>query len=152
MMMKGWINMKVKDIMTKNVAFVSPTTTVVEAAQLMQKHNVGSIPVCDQNGVIGIVTDRDIVVRNVAHGKQPDQTTVKDIMTGSVKTVSPDTDMSEATRVMASSQVRRLPVVENNMLVGIVALGDVATDAKFDMEVSDALAEISSPSQPEKMP
>ena len=63
--------MKVKEIMTKNIAFVNLTSKVIEAAQLMQKHNIGVIPVCDQNGVVGIVTDRDIVVRNVAHGTNP---------------------------------------------------------------------------------
>ncbi|MCR4436271.1 MAG: CBS domain-containing protein [Clostridiales bacterium] len=143
--------MKVKDIMTRSVAYVNPASTVTEAAQLMQKHNVGSIPVCDQNGVIGIVTDRDIVVRNIAHGKNPTQTPVKDVMTSSVTTVTPDMDISEVTRMMASSQVRRVPVVENNRLVGIVSLGDVATDAKFQTEVSGTLSEISTPSKPEKM-
>ena len=73
--------MKVKDIMTKNVAYINPSSTIVEAAQLMQKHNVGSIPVCDQSGVIGIITDRDIVVRNVAHDNNPKSTSVRDVMT-----------------------------------------------------------------------
>ncbi len=144
--------MKVKDIMTKNVAYVNPDSTVVETAQLMQKHNVGSIPVCDQTGVIGIVTDRDIVVRNIAHGNDPKQTPVRDVMTAQVTTVTPDADMTEVSKMMATNKVRRLPVVDNNMLVGIVALGDVATDAGFTMEVSDTLAEISSPSKPEMLP
>lgn len=143
--------MKVKDIMTKNVAYVNPDSTVIETAQLMQKHNVGSIPVCDQTGVIGIVTDRDIVVRNIAHGSDPKQTPVKDVMTAQVTTVTPDADMTEVSKMMAANKVRRLPVVDNNMLVGIVALGDVATDAGFTMEISDTLAEISSPSRPEML-
>jgi len=143
---------KVKDIMTKNVAYVNPDSTVVETAQLMQKHNVGSIPGCDQTGVIGIVTDRDIVVRNIAHGNDPKQTPVRDVMTAQVTTVTPDADMTEVSKMMATNKVRRLPVVDNNMLVGIVALGDVATDAGFTMEVSDTLAEISSPSKPEMLP
>ena len=138
--------------MTKNVAYVNPDSTVVETAQLMQKHNVGSIPVCDQTGVIGIVTDRDIVVRNIAHGNDPKQTPVRDVMTAQVTTVTPDADMTEVSKMMATNKVRRLPVVDNNMLVGIVALGDVATDAGFTMEVSDTLAEISSPSKPEMLP
>ncbi len=143
--------MKVKDIMTKNVAYVNPQNTVVEAAQLMQKHNVGSIPVCDKNGVIGVVTDRDIVVRNIAHGKSPQSTPVKDVMTSQVTTVSSDTEINEASRIMAQYQVRRLPVVENNMLVGMVALGDIAIDSRFDTEASNALTEISVPSKPEKI-
>lgn len=144
--------MKVKDIMTKSVAYINPASTVVEAAQLMQKHNVGSIPVCDQSGVIGIVTDRDIVVRNVAHGNSPQSTKVQDVMTSSVNTVTPDMDIRDVSKMMAGSQIRRVPVVENNRLVGIVALGDVATGAKYDTEVADALAEISSPSNPQQMP
>jgi len=143
--------MKVKDIMTKNIAYINPASTVTEAAQLMQKHNVGSIPVCDQSGVIGIVTDRDIVVRNVAHGNNPQNTAVRDVMTSKVTTVTPDMDVNDVSNIMAKDQVRRLPVVENNMLVGMVALGDIATDKRFDAEASEALTEISSPSRPEKM-
>lgn len=144
--------MKVRDIMTKNVAYINPSATVVEAAQLMQKHNVGSVPVCDQSGVLGIVTDRDIVVRNVAHGNNPQNTPVKDVMTTGVTMVNPDMDVDEVTSIMSSRQIRRMPVVENNMLVGIVALGDVATNSRLDMEASEALAEISKPSKPQQMP
>lgn len=145
------ICVKVKDIMTKNVAYVNPLNTVVEAAQLMQKHNVGVIPVCDQSGVIGLVTDRDIVVRNVAHSKNPHDTPVKDVMTSQVTTVSTDTDINEASKIMSQNQIRRIPVVENNMLVGIVSLGDLAVDQRFDTEASMALSEISTPSKPEKL-
>lgn len=143
--------MKVKDIMTKNVAYINPMSNVIEAAQLMQKHNVGSIPVCDQSGVIGIVTDRDIVVRNVAHAKNPANTSVKDVMTASVSTVTPDMDINDASAIMSSNQIRRVPVVENNMLVGMLALGDIATRPQFDTEASEALTEISKPSRPDKM-
>jgi CBS domain-containing protein len=144
--------MKVKDIMTKNVAYISPMSSVVEAAQLMQKHNVGSIPVCDKTGVLGIVTDRDIVVRNIAHGNNPQNTPVKDVMTQSVATVTPDMEVDSATNIMTANKIRRLPVVENNMLVGMVAIGDLATDNHFDTEASVALTEISKPAKPMKMP
>lgn len=144
--------MKVKDIMTKDVAYINPNATIIEAAQLMQKHNVGSIPVCDQNGVVGIVTDRDIVVRNVAHGTNPQTTAVKDVMTVDVTTATPDMDVDSVTRMMSNQQIRRVPVVENNMLVGIVALGDMAADNRFDTEASEALSEISKPAKPQKMP
>jgi CBS domain-containing protein len=137
--------MKVKDIMTKNVASVRPESTVFEAAGLMQKLNVGSIPVCDQNGVVGIVTDRDIVLRNVTAGADPKTTPVSSIMTTGVATVSPDTDVDALGAIMSQRQVRRVPVVENNSLVGIVALGDLAADNRFDFEASEALAEISRP-------
>lgn len=143
--------MKVKEIMTKSVAFISPASTVVDAAQLMQKHNVGSIPVCDKSGVVGIVTDRDIVVRNVAHGINPQFTSVSDVMTSQVATVTPDMDVEDVAGMMSDKQIRRMPVVENNKLIGIVALGDMATDARFDIEASDALTEISRPSKPEMM-
>lgn len=144
--------MLIKDIMTKNVAYIDPQSAVIEAAQLMQKHNVGSIPVCDRSGVIGIVTDRDIVVRNVAHGTDPRSLKVQDVMTSGVATVSPDMDVDEAGRIMARNQVRRLPVVENHMLVGMVALGDLAVNARYDTEASKALTEISIPAKPEAMP
>lgn len=143
--------MKVKDIMTKSVAYINPSSSITEAAQLMQKHNIGSVPVCDQTGVIGIVTDRDIVVRNVAHGTDPHTTLVKNVMTSQITTVTPDMDVNQVSDIMSRSQIRRLPVVENNKLVGIVALGDIAADSRFDTEASEALTDISRPAKPQKM-
>ena len=137
--------MKVKDIMTKNVAYIKPDATVTEAAKLMQQHNVGSIPVCDQTGVVGVVTDRDIVVRNVIMGTDPQSTPVSNIMTTQIATVTSDTDVSLVGDIMSKNQVRRIPVVDNKMLVGIVALGDLATDKRFDVEASGALTDISKP-------
>ena len=137
--------MKVKDIMTRNVAYVKPDATVFDAASLMQQYNVGSVPVCDQNGVVGIVTDRDIVVRNISKGSDPRSTPVSSIMTTNVTTVSPDTDVGTLGAIMSEKQVRRVPVVDNNNLVGIVALGDLAVDYRFDTEASEALTEISKP-------
>lgn len=143
--------MKVKDIMTTNVACVNPSTTIVEAAQLMKEHNVGSIPVCDKNSVVGIITDRDIVVRNIAKGKNSQETSVKDTMTPGVTTVTPEMDVNEVAKMMAHSQIRRVPVVEDNKLVGIVALGDIAIEAKYNTEVADTLTEISLPSNLQKL-
>lgn len=143
--------MKVKDIMTKSVAYINPASNIVEAAQLMQKHNVGSIPVMDQNGILGIVTDRDIVVRNIAHGKDPHTTPVRDVMTSQVATVSPDMDIRDVSSLMAQQQIRRVPVVENNKLVGMVSIGDLATNRWADTEAAEALTEISKPSKPMKM-
>ncbi|NJD02939.1 MAG: CBS domain-containing protein [Ruminiclostridium sp.] len=143
--------MIVKDIMTRNVAYINPDSSVTEAAQLMQKHNVGSIPVCDKNGVIGLVTDRDIVVRNVAHGTDPNSTPVKSVMTSKVTTVSSDMDVEQVTGIMSKNKIRRIPVVDNNMLVGIVALGDLATDDRFNFEASGALSDISEPSKPSQI-
>ena len=143
--------MKIRDIMTRDVAYTNPDETVTEAARLMQKHNIGAIPVCDENGVIGILTDRDIVVRNVAHGTDPHMTKVRDVMTSQVRAASPDMDAGDVTKMMAGSRIRRIPVVEDNRLVGIVSLGDMATDMRLDMEASEALSEISRPSRPEGM-
>ena len=143
--------MKVKDIMTKNVAYINPNSMVTEAAQLMQKHNIGSIPVCDRTGVIGMVTDRDIVVRNVAHGTDPHTTPVKNVMTSQVTTVTPDMDLTQVSDIMSQNQIRRIPVVDKNMLVGIVALGDLAADGRLEDEASDTLSDISKPARPEKM-
>lgn len=143
--------MKIKDIMTDNLAVVSPDTTVIEVAQLMQKHDVGAVPVCEGANMVGLVTDRDIVVRNIAHGKDPQHTPVRDVMTTQVKSISPETSLSQAAGIMAAQQVRRLPVVNENRLVGMVSLGDLATKAKYDVELSTTLGEISIPSEPEKM-
>jgi len=137
--------MKVKDIMTKNVAYIRPDSTVSDAAKLMQQYDVGAIPVCDNNGVVGLVTDRDIVLRNVVVGTDPRTTPVSNIMTTNVSTVSPDTDVSMLSDIMAKKQIRRVPVVDNNTLVGIVSLGDLAVDNRFDMEASEALTDISKP-------
>lgn len=144
--------MKIREVMTKNVAFANPNSSITEVAQLMQKHNVGSIPVCNNEQVVGIVTDRDIIVRNIAHGDNPQNSIAQDVMTSNVKTVSPETDVSEASRLMSAEQIRRVPVVDNNKLVGIVALGDVATVGNnFSVEMSKTLTEISKPSRPERM-
>lgn len=137
--------------MTNQVAYVSPNTPVAEAAQLMQKHNVGVLPVCEGQNVVGIITDRDIVVRNVAHQQDPNNTPVSNVMTTRVEAVSPDTTLNQAAEIMAEKQVRRLPVMEENQLIGIVSLGDLATQAKYDVELSRTLGEISVPSRPRKM-
>ena len=137
--------------MTDELAVISPDATVIEAAQLMQKHDVGAVPVCEGSNIVGLVTDRDIVVRNIAHGKDPNHTPVRDVMTTEVKSISPETNISQAAGIMATQQIRRLPVIEDDRLVGMVSLGDLATKAKFDVEVSTTLGEISIPSKPERM-
>ncbi|WHH61727.1 CBS domain-containing protein [Petroclostridium sp. X23] len=143
--------MQLKDIMTSTVVYVSPDTPVEQVAQLMQKHNVGSIPVCDASGVKGIVTDRDIVVRNVAHGTDPKTLKASDVMTSQITTAWPGMDVREASKMMAQKQIRRLPIVENNTVVGMVALGDLAVNPTYDTEASEALTEISTPAHPYKV-
>jgi CBS domain-containing protein len=136
--------MKVKDIMTKNVESVSSNASVEEISKIMKNLNVGSVPVVDSNRIVGIVTDRDIVVRDLAMNKGNQQVKASDVMTTSVSTVTPDTDVSEAARIMADKQLRRLPVVNNNKeIVGIVALGDLATSQRSNEAAGDALSDIS---------
>lgn len=137
--------------MTDHVAYLNPEANLVEAAQLMQKHDVGVLPVCQGDNVVGIVTDRDIVVRNIAHGKDPKSTPVKNVMTSDVRMVNSDMNLHQAAEIMADHQIRRLPVVDNNRIVGMVALGDLATQAKYDVELATTLGKISNPSEPENL-
>jgi len=141
--------MRLQEIMTKNVITAQPNTTVTDAAKIMQAHNVGAIPVCDQNKkVLGIITDRDIVVRSIANNGDPKTTTIDGLMTKEVVTAEPDMDAEEAARLMARHKIRRLPVVQNGRLVGIVAIGDLATHRVSVHEAAEALTEISQPSRP----
>lgn len=140
--------MRIGDLMTRNVATVRPDSSVSEAAKLMSQHNVGSIPVCEGNRIVGILTDRDITLRNVAAGANPDQTKVRDIMSTDLVTGNPQMDIHEAAHIMAQRQIRRLPVVENGNLVGIVAIGDIAVEPKFGDEAGEALSNISKPASP----
>jgi len=136
--------MLISDIMSPNVVTVSPDEPASLAARLFYRHNIGSVPVCTQDGKLrGIVTDRDIVLRCVAAENDPQTTPVRDIMSKNVVSVSPGEDVRQATRLMASEQVRRLPVVSDGKVVGMVALGDMAKTNSYDMEASKALSEIS---------
>jgi CBS domain-containing protein len=116
--------------MTPNPTFVSPTQPITEAARIMRDEDVGSLPVCEGDRVTGIVTDRDIVVRGLADGREASQLKVQDVSSREVQTVDADEDLDEALRVMASHQVRRVPVVEAGRLVGVLAQADVAEHTK----------------------
>jgi len=140
--------MKVRDLMTTNITTADLNSSVTEIAKSMRDFNVGSIPVCDRNdNLVGIVTDRDIVLRNVAEGGRR-KNKAQDVMSSKLITVTPDTHVHEAARIMAENQIRRLPVVENGRLVGIVSIGDFATQNIYVNEAGDALSEISRPSRP----
>lgn len=144
--------MLVRDIMTHNLAVISPESTVEQAAKMMQAHNIGSVPVCGQNGqIVGIVTDRDIVVRNLASGHDPKSTKVNDIMTKDVITAFEEMDVDEAAKVMSERKIRRLPVIKQGKVSGMVALGDLATRYIFADEAGEALGDISEPSKPENI-
>lgn len=134
---------KVRDVMADRPRCVSPETPVSEAARLMRSEDVGSLPVLEGERLTGVVTDRDIVVRAVAEEKDPRGMPVREVASGELVTIGPDEDLSEALRLMATHQVRRLPVVdEDDRLVGVVAQADVAMEAK-EKDVGQMLEDIS---------
>ncbi|MGO4889707.1 CBS domain-containing protein [Anaerobacillus sp. MEB173] len=137
-----------QNLMTTNVATVSPQQSVQEAAKLMEQHNVGSIPVVENGQLRGIITDRDIALRATAHGIDSN-TQVSECMTTDVVMANSSMDVHEAANLMAQRQIRRLPVVDNNQMVGIVAIGDLATVDIYENEAGEALSSISTPSKPE---
>lgn len=136
--------MKVKECMCKEVACVNPNQTVCDVAKLMLNKHVGCIPVCDNDkNVVGLVTDRDLILRSLACEKDIKQTPVSEIMTTKVYNVSPDAEVSEASKIMCECQIRRVPVVENETLVGIITLGDLANNQNVSaQEVSNTVEEI----------
>ncbi len=140
---------KVHEVMTDRPRCVTPETPVSEAAQLMKSDDVGSLPILDGEQLAGMVTDRDIVIRAIADGKDPRGMPVREVASRELVTVRADDDLSDALKLMASQQVRRLPVVDDdNRLVGIVAQADVAVAAK-EKAVGEMVEEISkSPTGP----
>ncbi len=136
--------MLVRDLMNPSVVTVEPTSSAALAARLLSRHNVGALPVCGTDRKLrGMVTDRDIVLRCVAAEEDPAQIPVRDIMTRGCASIAPAADCREATRLMAEQQVRRLPVVEEGKVVGIVSLADLAKSRRYDMEAAQTLCEIS---------
>ena len=134
---------KVHEVMTDRPRCVTPETPVSEAARLMKSDDVGSLPILEDDKLTGIVTDRDIVVQAIAEQKDPRGMPVREVASGEVVTIGPEEDLSEALKLMASYQVRRLPVVdEENRLVGIVTQADVAREVK-DKDSGQMLQEIS---------
>ncbi|MFW6022063.1 MAG: CBS domain-containing protein [Halanaerobiaceae bacterium] len=141
--------MKIKDIMTNDVSYVKPDSSIKDAANIMKNLNVGSVPVCEGSKPVGIITDRDIAIRSVADGKDSN-TPVSQVMSANLIYGNPDMSDMEAANLMSARQVRRLPIVDKNNLVGIVALGDLAVGEQTDMEAGQALTDISIPSKPQK--
>ena len=127
--------MKVKECMCTDVACVKPETTICDVAKLMLNKHVGCIPVCDNNkNVVGLVTDRDLTLRSLACEKDIKQTPVSEIMTTKVFNVSPDAEVSEAEKIMCDCQIRRVPVVENEELIGIITIGDLANNKNVNSD------------------
>lgn len=126
--------MKVKDCMCYEVAYLTPESTVADCAKLMCNKHVGCIPVCDNNKtVVGVVTDRDIILRSIACDKDINTTPISDIMTCQVCSCGPEEEVNEAEKKMSNEQIRRLPVVdENNKIIGIITLGDLCSNKNIN--------------------
>lgn len=123
--------MRVKECMCKKVVRATSDTNLQEIAKLMQENDVGCVPICNQeNNVIGFVTDRDIITRCIANNKKCDQTKASDIMTTKIIKTTPDTEVNDATQTMSTNQIRRLPVIENNQIVGMLTIGDLAQNTE----------------------
>jgi CBS domain-containing protein len=137
--------MKAKDVMTKEPSTLGPQATLGEAATLMRQEDCGSIPIVDGGRLVGIVTDRDIVVRAIAAGKDARSTRVSEVMSADPVCISPDTDVDEAAKVMADRQIRRLPVVEDGKLAGILVIGQIARREPDEQQTGETLKEISQP-------
>lgn len=137
--------MKLRDVMTAPVIRIHPDETVAVAARTLAHYNIGILPVCGGDGKLcGLVTDRDLVTRCLAAGRSPVNTMVRDVMTGKVISARPDLDGAAAASLMGKEQIRRLPVVENGRLCGMVSLGDLATQEETCLDAGDALSDISS--------
>ena len=134
--------MKIRDVMTPNPRTVSPDDTIQAVARIMQTEDTGAVPVVNNGRVLAVITDRDIVVRVVAEGA-PITTLVSTIASQDVICASPEMSTREASELMSEHQIRRLPVVENDLLVGIVSLGDLAVKEGKDSRTGDTLQGIS---------
>lgn len=139
--------MQVRDVMTSQVDVIAPSATLVEAARRMRDEDVGALPVGEDDRLMGMLTDRDIVVRAAADGKDSNSSTVRDAMSDRVLYCFDDQECAEVAASMASNQIRRLPVINRDKrLVGIVSLGDLAVDGPSGA-AAEALQEISKPSR-----
>ena len=133
----------VRDVMTKDVKCCETHDSVTAAAKIMRDINCGSVPVCEGKEIIGMITDRDIVIHCVAESLDCNSVHCHDCMTTDIITCSPDIDVHECARKMADHQIRRIPVVENGEIVGICAIGDLATVNIYANEAGEALSQIS---------
>lgn len=131
----------VRQVMTKDPIEVDAGSPIQEVAGRMRDEDVGNILVTEGSELKGIVTDRDIVIRAIAEGKDTSQATVGEICSGELRTVEPDTSVGDAIRLMTEASVRRLPVVENGRPVGVVAIGDLAVEEDTDSALADISAD-----------
>ena len=137
--------MKIRSLMTTPAITISPEESVAVASRTLAHYNIGMLPVCTPDGQLqGVLTDRDIVTRCLAGGKDPGKTPVRDIMTHQVRTVDPNMEAGTAAHLMGSQQIRRLPVLENGKLCGLLSLGDLANREETAIDAADALTDITS--------
>lgn len=135
--------MKLKEIMSNTVIKISPEESVAVAARTLSRYNIGVLPVCDDAGrLCGVVTDRDLVTRCIAAGKAPEQTRIREVMTQQVTSAAPDMDVAVAGHLMGRKQIRRLPVLDDGKLCGMVSIGDIANREDCCIDAADALGEI----------
>ena len=142
--------MKVRELMQSPAVCGTPGQSVESAAKVLEHYHIGAMPICNHQGMLcGMLTDRDLVVRCLALGKLPSATCVREVMTRQVISVDPDMEASVAAHLMGRQQVRRLPVVENGRLCGIVSLGDLTKTEENAIDAADALTEITANIQAE---
>ena len=136
--------MKIKECMNNNVTYALTTNTVEDCAKLMNEKHIGCIPVCNESEqIVGLITDRDIVLRCVACSKEPNTTPVSEIMTCNPCWCTPEANISEVQNLMSENQVKRIPVVQNKKVVGIVTVRDLALNSKVDdNSVTDTIENI----------
>ncbi len=139
--------MDLSEIMTSDVVICSPNDTLAQVALRMQSEDIGCCPVVEEDRLVGMITDRDITVRSAAKGFDPNQQQVREIMTANVISAHPSMSMEEACRLMSENQIRRLPVVENDRLVGMVSLADLAIDFEEAEMLAETLESISEPAR-----
>jgi CBS domain-containing protein len=145
--------MKVKEIMTRGCECIAPQSTLQQAAQRMKALDVGPLPVCEKDRLVGMLTDRDIVLRAVAEGRDPKATQVRDVMTPNVTYVFEDQDVAEAAQLMKEKQIRRLVVLNRDKrLVGMLSLSDIAVDTHDERLTGATLERISEPAKPRRVP
>lgn len=135
--------MNVRDVMTSNVVTATLETTLEEIAAMMKAEDTGAIPVVEEDELIGIITDRDIVIRCVAEGRDPAEVSAEDIVTEDIEVVDPETDVKEALEIMGSRQIRRLPVVDMGELVGMLSIGDLAVKRHDERKTGEVLKDVS---------
>lgn len=141
--------MNVAEVMTTNVDSCSPESTCKEVAMKMKELDVGAVPICDNEKLVGIVTDRDLVIKGFVNDLTSDST-ISELVSDNVVKGSKEMSVEDAVRLMSQHQIRRLPIVEDDKLVGIVSLGDLAVNNQWTDEAGQALKNISNPAEPKQ--